>query len=147
MDILLQNYQKTPIQQQINSSKKIFGSPNSRLSKILNSQTNTLHKPKPIILIPEEVIDGNLSLNNVEQFLTQGQYVEAQRDAANDGFMKEVYLRILDRDVSFEIWNNFFVLQKRKRLPFVVALFIKGTANQFQKVKEQWGHKNVAVLF
>lgn len=73
----------------------------------MNTNTHSINRPKPIILVPSEAIEGNLNLSNAESFLKNEQYILPE---SSDGSRLEVYLKIMDREVSFEIWDNFYSL-------------------------------------
>ena len=124
----------------------VIGNPNSIISKLLGQNKNTLESVKPIILIPDELLPGNLSLGNARNFFTEGRY-EAMDALPVDAHSFEYTIELLGRRIGVEVWNDVNLLRSKRKLGHVVAIFAKGNPYQFKGVEEIWGDANIAKLF
>jgi hypothetical protein len=115
----------------------------NRITKILNSKSSKSGKSRPIIIVPNEVIKGNLNMTNAKQFLinkTFMEVVEITKNSQKNPKRKDVlYVNIQDKRIicdifshsldganfSFEIWDDLRFVKQKKRIDSVVAIFIK----------------------
>lgn len=131
----------------IDVQKMIVGHPDNRISRLLSSKGNSLEVVKPIIIVPEEVMSGNLNLHNVYDFIKKGEFkpvVDAEKPKKR---YQEIYLTILGKKIAFEIYDDVGYLKSKKKLNQVVAVFIKGSPFQFKDCKGIWGVDTIAKLF
>lgn len=131
----------------IDVQKMIVGNVDTRLSKLLSSKGNSLEVVKPIIVVPEEVISGNLHLNNAHEFIKKGEFKIVDSGEKPKKRYQEIYLTILGKKITFEIYDDIGYLKSKKKLNQVVAVFIKGSPYQFKDVKGIWGVETIAKLF
>lgn len=127
--------------------KMIVGSSENRLSRLLLSKGNSLEAVKPIIVVPEEVISGNLHLQNAYEFIKKGEYKSITTTEKSKKRYIEIHLNILDKKIPFEIYDDIGYLKSKKKLSQVVAIFIKGSPFQFKDCKGVWGIDTIAKLF
>ena len=127
------------------AQRNCVGNPNSVISRVLGQPTSSLEPPRPIILVPNEPLSGNLSLQNAEGFLAQGQYLPAAAGARGRVFQWE--LEVLSRRVAFEVWDDVNALKERRRLGHVVAIFLTGSPYQFKAIEAAWKEPSIARLF
>ena len=71
VEIMENRYEKFNKKDQDHKNKNYFGSKNSILSRILNIPEANLKRPRPIIIVPDEAILGNLNLGNVTNLLVE----------------------------------------------------------------------------
>lgn len=132
---------------EIDVQKMIVGHPDNRLSRLLSSKGNSLEVVKPIIIVPEEVISGNLHLNNAHDFIKKGEYKPVTTTEKPKKRYQEIHLTILGKNIAFEIYDDVGYLKSKKKLNQVVAIFIKGSPFQFKDAKGIWGVDTIAKLF
>lgn len=115
----------------------------NRITRILNAKASKSGKSRPIIIVPNEVIKGNLNLTNAKEFLTKKSFMDVveissakQRDPRRKNTL---YVNIQDKravcdifghkldgtSFSFEIWDNLRFVKQKKKIDSVVAIFIK----------------------
>ena len=89
---------------------------------------------------------GILFANSFD-FIKKGQFsdVKATDKAKSRSFVLE--LKILDANITFEVWDDISYLKNKKRLHHVVAIFIDGSAYQFKNIKSVWKLDSIAKLF
>lgn len=115
----------------------------NRITRILNAKSSKSGKSRPIIIVPNEVIKGNLNLTNAKEFLTKKRFMDVveisnnrQKDPGRRNTMYvniqdkraicDIFSHTLDRvTFSFEIWDNLRFVKQKKRIDSVVAIFIK----------------------
>lgn len=112
-----------------NQQKFKIGNGKNRVSKILAQNLRSKKRHCPIILVPNEVLSGNLNYFNAKNFLVGKQYKEVSKgeEAGRDSRRKHVSFtkRMAGADVDFEIWDDIRVVRQRGRVQDVVAVFIK----------------------
>jgi len=145
LDIMENTHQQNS-QNKVND-KMVIGSPNNVITRILNSTKNTLETIKPIILIPEDLISGNLNCENAGTFLSEGKYNVIEEGTKINHRPIEVKFEILGHRVAFDIYDDLNYLRNKKKLHLVAAIFIKGNPYQFKDVEEVWSENNIAKLF
>lgn len=132
---------------EIDVQKMIVGNSENRLSKLLSSKGNSLEVVKPIIVVPEEVISGNLHLNNAHDFIKKGEFKYVDSTEKPKKRYQEIHLTVLGKKIAFEIYDDIGYLKSKKKLNQVVAVFIKGSPYQFKDSKGVWGVDTIAKLF
>lgn len=143
---LMENTNQQNSQGKVND-KVVIGSPNNVITRLLNSDKKTLESIKPIILIPEELVSGNLNCENAGTFLSEGKYNVIEEGTKINHRPMEVKLDILGSRVAFDVYDDLNYLRNKKKLHLVAAIFIKGNPYQFKDVDEIWGENNIAKLF
>ena len=132
---------------EIDVQKMVVGHPDNRISRLLTSKGNSLEVVKPIIVVPEEVITGNLHLLNVQDFINKGEYKPVNANDKPKKRYKDMHLTILGKKIAFEVYDDIGYLKSKKKLNQVVAIFIKGSPFQFKDCKGVWGVDTIAKLF
>lgn len=127
--------------------RMIVGNAENRLSKLLSSKGNSLEVIKPIIVVPEEIISGNLHLSNAYDFVKKGEFKIVDAIDKNKKRYQEIHLTILGKKIAFEVYDDIGYLKSKKKLNQVVAIFIKGSPFQFKDSKNVWGVDTIAKLF
>lgn len=144
LDIMSQPYNEPETKHQ----KKIFiGNPANAISRILAEHGKTTQPVRPIILVPENVITGNLNVDNAVQFLTEGKYIASDNSSKVKKKSAEMCLELLGERVTFEIFDDITSLKNKNQLSHVAAIFIKGDQHQFKDIKLVWGLSQIAKLF
>lgn len=85
-------------------------------------------KKYPIIIVPEKTIPGNISIENVEKFLTKGEYDEYAKLQNPEASKVEIEKSLKGRTIVFEA-NCRPELLSEKDWEFVVAIFVAGKDN------------------
>lgn len=129
------------------AQKTIVGNAENRLSKLLSSKGNSLDTVKPIIIVPEEVVSGNLHLLNAYDFIKKGEFKLIDSGEKAKKRYQEIHLTVLNKKISFELYDDIGYLKSKKKLGQVVAIFIKGSPYQFKDCKGVWGVDTIAKLF
>lgn len=136
------------VDKEVKSTKQNFiGNPSNAVSRILALQETTGQPIRPIILVPDEIITGNLNTENAFQFLSDGKY---QILTANSVIKKKTVdfsLDLLESRVNFEILDDITSLKHKNKMNQVAAIFIKGNAHQFKDIQDVWGISQIAKLF
>lgn len=86
--------------------------------------------PHPIILVPSNLIPGNLCLYNALQFLEKGTYLEEIQDHKITQPV-ELTRKIRDKYVTFEIYDQTLTFNKN-HWRRVAAVFVQGPRYQFK---------------
>ena len=127
------------------STRKVFqvGNGLNRITRILNSRASKSGKPRPIIIVPNEIIKGNLNLINAKHFFTKNVFqnvIEIKNENQKNPRLKDVlYLNVHSKRLicdifpsslsgesfSFEIWDDLRFVKQKNRIDSVVAIFIK----------------------
>lgn len=84
------------------------------LEEILN--LSDFEEPRPIILIPNANLSGNLNLHNAKKFLTKGIYEAVD---GNKLFQKEhdIFSRVINgQKIKFEIYDDVTALKSQKKM-------------------------------
>jgi len=144
---IMENTANKPQTKEIDIQKMIVGHPDNRLSKLLSSKGNSLEIVKPIIVVPEEVISGNLNFLNIYDFIKKGEYKQVVENEKQKKRYLEIHLNVLDKKIAFEVYDDIGYLKSKKKLNNVVAVFIKGSPFQFKDCKGVWGVDTIAKLF
>lgn len=131
----------------IDVQRTIVGNAENRLSKLLSSKGNSLEAVKPIIVVSEENVSGNLNLSNAYDFIKKGEFKMISSSEKPKKRYQEINLTILNKKIAFEVYDDIGYLKSKKKLHQVVAVFIKGSPYQFKDVKGVWGVDTIAKLF
>jgi hypothetical protein len=139
---------------------KQIGNGLNRITKILNSKPNGMTHGRPIIIVPNEIIKGNLNMFNALEFFNNKYFVEVRTgEAKNSKYEKWVPYNqkkkateifsypIANKNIGFEIWDDLRLVKQRNRIESVVAIFVKGTQFEFKNIEKIFGYKDVATLF
>ena len=78
-----------------------IGVPNCVLSKILSLNKSSISKAKPIIIVPDEILSGNINLFNAKEFLSKSNYKEIEEFKGQKN-NQEIQLEIGRRRVGKE---------------------------------------------
>ena len=143
---IMENTHQSESKNKVND-KIVIGSPNSIITRLLNSNKNTLETIKPIILIPDEFISGNLNFENAAGFLSDGNYQKVEEGTRINHKPFEFFIELLGKRVCFEVHDDINSIRNKKKLHLVAAVFVKGNPYQFKEVEEVWGENNIAKLF
>lgn len=127
------------------------GNPNNIISKVLASCGPTVvgqpSQGRPVIVVPNEVLLGNINTENAEQFLTEGKFVPIDRTAQLKQRSVPFTMDILDAKINFQVTDDLTSLKNKSRMGQVVAIFIKGDPHQFKNIQQDWGVGQIAKLF
>jgi hypothetical protein len=127
-----------------------IGNSNNVISKILAlnaKDPNSQQRVKPVILVPNEVIIGNLNMENALPFIVEGKYQVVDRNTFIKVHSNEFTMELLDEKVTFEVTDDVTTLKNKGKMGQVVAIFIKGDSHQFKDIKDVWGTPQIAKLF
>lgn len=144
---IMQNNHKKTVGGGFGKKEIVIGNRNSVISKLLNSKSSSIEKIKPIILVPNTFIRGNINLTNSFDFIKKGQFMDIPISEDIKARNYALDLKILDTNVVFEIWDDINYLKNKKRLHHVVAIFIDGSPYQFKNSKSLWKIESIAKLF
>ena len=122
-----------------------IGNGANRITRILNTKSGKSGRSRPIIIVPNEVIKGNLNISNAKNFFlnkTYHQVIEIKNDKQKNPKAKNViYVNIQKKRIicdifshtldgssfSFEIWDDLRFVKQKKKIDSVIAIFIKVT--------------------
>lgn len=127
-----------------------IGNPNNVLSKVLAmtpKEGTGQGRPRPVILVPNEILIGNLNMDNATKFIADGKYESVDRSALVRMHNAEFVMEVLGERVTFEVTDDVTTLKNKGKMGLVVAIFIKGDPHQFKDIREVWGTPQIAKLF
>lgn len=132
--------------------KQVFiGSPNNKISQLLASISATpggqQGVDRPIIIVPSEVLTGNLNTDNAIDFLAEGKYKIVDRSASLKHRCPDFSIDLLEQKVTFQILDDIVAVKHTGRINNVAAMFIANDPFQFRDMQEFWGVNSIAKLF
>lgn len=143
----MQNNHRKTVGSGLGKKEIVIGHKDNVISRLLNLKGNSIERVKPIIIVPNTFIKGNINLANGPDFINNGDYKEGGKI---EGGKKKVFcvdIKVLDAKVTFEVWDDISYLRNKKRLHQVVAVFIDGSPYQFKNCKQVWKVDTIAKLF
>lgn len=128
-----------------------IGSPNNKISQLLAGISATPAGQqgieKPIIIVPSDVLTGNLNTENAIDFLSGGKYKIVDRTTKLKHRSPDFTMELLDQKVTFQISDDIVALRNSGRIKNVAAMFITNDPFQFRDMQEVWGINAIAKLF